>query len=60
MAAKKSREAKREKENQINARAALLEREHMVLMAEVEKAKEINRELKKRLSKYEPVEQDED
>ncbi len=37
----------------MSLKAALLEREYQVLVSEVEKARDLNRELRERLSKYE-------
>ncbi|XP_076446118.1 thyrotroph embryonic factor-like [Babylonia areolata] len=52
-AAKRSRDAKRVKENQIAMRAAYLEKENTTLKEELEKISRENKRLKHRLSKYE-------
>ncbi|XP_062540889.1 hepatic leukemia factor isoform X6 [Armigeres subalbatus] len=52
MAAKRSRDARRMKENQIALRAGYLEKENMNLHREVEQLKQENMELRARLSKY--------
>ncbi|CAH1267330.1 HLF [Branchiostoma lanceolatum] len=54
MAAKRSRDARRVKENQIAMRASFLEKENNVLRQELLKVKEENAYLKKKLTKYEP------
>jgi hypothetical protein len=54
-AAKRSRDARRIKENQIAMRAAYLEKENSVLKEELEKMRHDNTRLKHRLSKYEKV-----
>ncbi|ESO02027.1 hypothetical protein HELRODRAFT_65817, partial [Helobdella robusta] len=54
-AAKRSREAKRMKENQITLRTAYLEQENTRLREELSKANSEITELKKRLKKYEYV-----
>ncbi|XP_035681130.1 hepatic leukemia factor-like isoform X2 [Branchiostoma floridae] len=54
MAAKRSRDARRVKENQIAMRASFLEKENNVLKQELLKVKEENAYLKKKLTKYEP------
>ena len=54
VAAKRSRDARRIKENQIAMRAAFLERENDKLKEELDKMKSENKELKSRLTKYEP------
>ena len=54
VAAKRSRDARRIKENQIAMRAAFLERENDKLKEELDKMKNENKELKSRLTKYEP------
>ena len=54
VAAKRSRDARRIKENQIAMRAAFLERENEKLKEELDKMKNENKELKSRLTKYEP------
>jgi leukemia factor-related protein len=55
MAAKRSRDARRMKENQIALRAGYLEKENMNLHREVEQLKQENMELRARLSKYQDV-----
>lgn len=55
IAAKRSREARRIKENQIALRAAFLEKENNALKDEVNKIKEENVNLQKKLSQYEQV-----
>ena len=55
VAAKRSRDARRVKENQIAMRAAFLESENDDLKQELRQAKRENDELIKRLSKYEKV-----
>ncbi|KAL4230047.1 hypothetical protein ACF0H5_010434 [Mactra antiquata] len=55
VAAKRSRDARRVKENQIAMRAAFLESENDDLKLEMEKVRKENKELIKRLSKYEEV-----
>uniref|UniRef100_U5EGJ8 Putative sequence-specific dna binding transcription factor n=1 Tax=Corethrella appendiculata TaxID=1370023 RepID=U5EGJ8_9DIPT len=55
MAAKRSRDARRMKENQIALRAGYLEKENMNLHREVEQLKAENMELRARLSKYQEV-----
>ncbi|XP_053400017.1 hepatic leukemia factor-like isoform X2 [Mercenaria mercenaria] len=55
IAAKRSRDARRVKENQIAMRASFLEQQHDNLSEELEKVKRENEELRKRLSKYEKV-----
>ena len=52
-AAKRSRDARRVKENQIAMRAAYLEKENTTLKEELEKSRHENVCLKHRLSKYE-------
>ncbi|UYV71823.1 HLF [Cordylochernes scorpioides] len=52
MAAKRSREARRVKENQIVLRASFLEKENMALREEVQKLKEENEMLRACLHKY--------
>ncbi|KAI8508812.1 hypothetical protein Bbelb_139110 [Branchiostoma belcheri] len=54
MAAKRSRDARRVKENQIAMRASFLEKENNALKEELLKVKEENAYLKKKLTKYEP------
>ncbi|XP_069129854.1 thyrotroph embryonic factor-like isoform X2 [Argopecten irradians] len=59
VAAKRSRDARRIKENQIAMRASFLEKENDTLKKELEKMKKENSKLKISLSKYEsPVDQD--
>ncbi|CRL01663.1 CLUMA_CG014885, isoform A [Clunio marinus] len=55
MAAKRSRDARRMKENQIALRAGFLEKENMNLHREVEQLKQENMELRARLQKYQDV-----
>lgn len=55
MAAKRSRDARRMKENQIALRANYLEKENLNLHREVEQLKQENMELRARLSKYQEV-----
>lgn len=55
IAAKRSREARRIKENQIALRAAFLEKENNTLKDEVKKIKEENVKLLRKLSQYEQV-----
>merc|ERR1719350_2228779 len=55
LAAKRSREAKREKENQLSMRAQFLEREQRNLAMEMERCRSQNQELRERLSKYEKL-----
>jgi leukemia factor-related protein len=55
MAAKRSRDARRMKENQIALRAGFLEKENMSLHRELEQLKQENMELRARLSKYQEV-----
>ncbi|XP_046576787.1 LOW QUALITY PROTEIN: thyrotroph embryonic factor-like [Haliotis rubra] len=54
VAAKRSRDARRIKENQIAMRASFLEKENSVLRTELEKIKKENSQLKHSLAKYEP------
>ncbi|KAL5011396.1 hypothetical protein ScPMuIL_009947 [Solemya velum] len=54
-AAKRSRDARRVKENQIAMRAGYLEKENLSLKEELAKMKRENSCLRKSLSKYEPV-----
>lgn len=54
VAAKRSRDARRIKENQIAMRAAFLEKQNETLKEELDKLKQNNMELQKRLAKYEP------
>ena len=56
VAAKRSRDARRIKENQISLRAAYLEKETETLKIELAASRKENAELKKRLAKYESVE----
>lgn len=53
VAAKRSRDARRIKENQIAMRASFLERQSSNLGEEVERLMKENEDLKKRLAKYE-------
>ncbi|XP_045612920.1 hepatic leukemia factor isoform X2 [Procambarus clarkii] len=55
MAAKRSRDARRLKENQIAMRANFLEKENNALTAELQKAQAVMESLKKRLAMYEAV-----
>ncbi|XP_076468458.1 thyrotroph embryonic factor-like [Babylonia areolata] len=55
VAAKRSRDARRVKENQIAMRASYLEKENMSIRDEIEKMRHENAHLKRRLSKYEPT-----
>ncbi|XP_060565794.1 hepatic leukemia factor-like isoform X2 [Ruditapes philippinarum] len=55
IAAKRSRDARRVKENQIAMRASFLEQQNDDLTEEVEKIRQENEELRRRLSKYEKV-----
>ena len=55
MAAKRSRDARRAKENQIAMRATFLERENRVLTQELGKARAENHLLRERLCKYEVI-----
>ncbi|CAH1777161.1 unnamed protein product [Owenia fusiformis] len=55
VAAKRSRDARRVKENQIAMRASFLEKLNNEVKATLKKTLKENEELKKRLSKYEPV-----
>lgn len=55
LAAKRSRDARRVKENQIAMRAAFLERENEVLKQSLEQALKENEELKEKLSNYEKI-----
>ena len=55
MAAKRSRDARRAKENQIAIRASFLERENKALAQELSKARADNHLLRERLCKYEVV-----
>ena len=56
VAARRSREAKRVKENQIALRTAFLEKENETLKSELKKTRDFTNELLGRLSKYETVE----
>ncbi|XP_069115191.1 thyrotroph embryonic factor-like [Argopecten irradians] len=58
VAAKRSREARRIKENQISMRASFLEKENDTLKRELEKMKKENSKLKTKLSKYESTDGD--
>ena len=53
VAAKRSRDARRIKENQIAMRASFLEQENMALREELKKVKEENSALKNSIKKYE-------
>lgn len=55
IAAKRSRDARRVKENQIAMRASFLEQENDTLRIQFEEIQRENAELIKRLSKYEKV-----
>lgn len=55
MAAKRSRDARRLKENQIAMRANFLEKENNAMTVELQKAQAIVESLKKRLAMYEAV-----
>lgn len=55
IAAKRSRDARRVKENQIAMRASFLEQENEEMRLKLEEAQRENAELIKRLSKYEKV-----
>ncbi|XP_055688543.1 hepatic leukemia factor isoform X2 [Lutzomyia longipalpis] len=55
IAAKRSRDARRQKENQIAMRARYLEKENMSLQQEVDQLRQENLELRSRLSKYQEV-----
>jgi len=55
MAAKRSRDARRMKENQIAMRAKFLEDQHQNMCEEVAEARKTIASLRKRLSRYEPV-----
>ncbi len=57
MAAKRSRDIRRIKENQITLRAAYLEKETETLKLELAECCKENAELKRRLRKYESQEQ---
>ena len=59
VAAKRSRDARRIKENQITLRAAFLESENKRLTEAMEDMVMVNQELTKRLEKYEPRENEE-
>ena len=54
-AAKRSRDARRAKENQVAIRATILERENKLLAQELRKARSENHLLKERLCKYEII-----
>ena len=54
-AAKRSRDARRAKENQVAIRATFLERENKLLAQELRKARAENHLLKERLCKYEII-----
>ena len=53
MAAKRSRDARRIKENQIAMRANFLQKQNEQLQMELENAQADNQQLRKRLNKYE-------
>ena len=53
MAAKRSRDARRIKENQIAMRASFLEKENDLMKVELDALREENEKLRKRLAKYE-------
>ena len=55
LAAKRSRDARRAKENQVAIRATFLERENKILAQELRKARAENHLLKERLCKYELI-----
>ncbi|KAB0795720.1 hypothetical protein PPYR_09781 [Photinus pyralis] len=55
LAAKRSRDARRMKENQIALRAGYLEKENLTLRSELERLKKENVMLKNKLAKYEDV-----
>ncbi|XP_053955785.1 homeobox protein 2 isoform X7 [Anastrepha ludens] len=55
IAAKRSRDARRQKENQIAMRARYLEKENATLHSEVEQLKQENLDLRARLSKFQDV-----
>jgi len=55
MAAKRSREARRQKETELSSRASKLENEHDQLKNELDMARRENEELRVRLSKYENI-----
>ncbi|XP_050333409.1 hepatic leukemia factor isoform X6 [Bactrocera neohumeralis] len=55
IAAKRSRDARRQKENQIAMRARYLEKENSTLHQEVEQLKQENMDLRARLSKFQDV-----
>ncbi|XP_040575325.1 uncharacterized protein [Lepeophtheirus salmonis] len=55
MAAKRSRDARRAKENQIAIKASFLERDNKALAHELSKARAENQILRERLSKYEII-----
>ncbi|KMY98220.1 hepatic leukemia factor isoform X6 [Drosophila erecta] len=55
IAAKRSRDARRQKENQIAMRARYLEKENATLHQEVEQLKQENMDLRARLSKFQDV-----
>ena len=59
VAAKRSRDARRIKENQITLRAAFLESENKRLTEAMEDMVMVNQELTRRLEKYEPREKEE-
>jgi thyrotrophic embryonic factor len=53
LAAKRSRDTRRLKENQVSLRAAFLERENYSLKRQLEECKRETKNLKTRLSRYE-------
>lgn len=55
IAAKRSREARRQKEGELSKKAAMLEIQHEALKTALEHARKMNDELRIRLSKYEDV-----
>jgi len=55
MAAKRSREARRQKESELNQKANILELEHDQLKSELDLARQENEALRLRLSKYENI-----
>jgi len=55
LAAKRSREARRQKETDLTKKATLLEMEHDKLKSELDEALKQNSELRMRLSKYEEI-----
>ena len=55
MAAKRSRDARRIKENQISIRASILERENDLLKKQLDEFKKETKLLKLKLSRYEAI-----